>query len=90
MQRVHIIISGDVQGVGFRAWVHRHAQDLYLTGWVRNREDGTVEIIAEGAGVELEKFIQHCQNGPDTAWVEHADARHEKATGEFLSFDVAD
>lgn len=88
MKRVHIVISGDVQGVGFRAWVLRYVKDKPLTGWVKNREDGAVEIVAEGPRSDLEQLIKECQHGPDVAWVERVDATWSEWTGEFVSFAV--
>lgn len=88
MKRVHLIISGDVQGVGFRAWVLRFAQDKLLTGWITNRSDRTVEILAEGPKDKLENFVAACQHGPDVAWVERVDVEWEEATGEFVNFSV--
>lgn len=88
MKRVHLIISGDVQGVGFRAWVRGQAKELNLMGWVKNREDGAVEIAAEGKKEDLEVLIKHCKKGPDVAWVEHVDVSWKKASYEFVSFEV--
>ena len=48
MKRIHLIISGDVQGVGYRAWTKRQAKDLGIVGWVKNREDKAVELVGEG------------------------------------------
>lgn len=86
MKRVHVIISGDVVGVGFRSWVRGRAKNLGITGWVKNRDDDTVEIMAEGK--DLEKFVKECRRGPDVAWVKDIDATWTEATGEFVSFEV--
>lgn len=88
MQRVHLFISGDVVGVGYRAWVLRYVGDKPLTGWVKNRQDRTVELVAEGQRQDLEELVKCCQKGPDVAWVEHVDVRWEKASGEFMGFAV--
>lgn len=88
MLRVHLIINGDVIGVGYRTWVVRQAKALVLTGWVKNREDRTVEIVAEGDTQALEKLIAVCKKGPDIAWVEHVDVDWPTATGEFPGFTV--
>lgn len=87
-QRVHLVISGDVQGVGYRTWARKQARDLGLVGWVKNREDGTVEVVAEGEKKDLEEFIKQCQHGPDVAWVENLEVIWEKSTGEFVEFEV--
>lgn len=88
MKHLHLIISGDVQGVGYRTWVLRRAQDLRLVGWVKNREDGTVEVVAEGAKKGLEELANRCKRGPDVAWVEKMEAVWEKSTDEFVGFEV--
>ncbi len=88
VKRIHLIISGDVQGVGFRTWILRHAQDLALTGWVKNREDGAVEVVAEGPKSDLEKLIMDCHDGPDIAMVERVDVTWEEPTDEFVEFEV--
>ncbi len=88
MYRVHLIIAGDVQGVGFRTWILRHAQDLRLTGWVKNREDGSVEVVAEGEKKDLEELVEQCQHGPEVAWVKGVDVIWEETANEFVSFEV--
>lgn len=88
MHRVHIIISGDVQGVGYRSWVLRFVRSKQLTGWVKNREDGAVELVAEGAKHELDELVSACQHGPEVAWVEHVSVSWEAATNEFAGFEV--
>ncbi len=88
MKRIHLIISGDVQGVGYRAWVIRESKKLELVGWVKNRDDGAVEIVAEGQRKDLEELIKRCQHGPELAWVKRVDATWQEATGESISFSV--
>ena len=61
---VHIQVFGRVQGVGFRAWTRRQATDLNLSGWVRNRINGSVEIMADGKDQDISVFLQLCQKGP--------------------------
>lgn len=87
-QRVHLLISGDVQGVGFRAWALGQAQNLRITGWVKNREDGAVEVVAEGTHTGLEELIKYCYQGPSVAKVEHIEVLWENAINEFVNFDV--
>lgn len=88
MKRVHLIVSGDVQGVGFRSWAFRQAQGLGLTGWVKNRDDGSVELVAEGLQVQLEELVKRCQRGPEVALIQHVDSTWENVTGEFVRFEV--
>ncbi|OGG09051.1 hypothetical protein A2154_03385 [Candidatus Gottesmanbacteria bacterium RBG_16_43_7] len=64
MKSVHLIISGTVQGVSFRAWTKDTADSMGITGWVRNRREGTIEINAYGTSANLEKFICQCRKGP--------------------------
>ncbi|MCL4360539.1 acylphosphatase [Patescibacteria group bacterium] len=88
MSRVHLIISGQVQGVGFRSWVGRFAEKKTLTGWVRNRQDGAVEIVAEGGKQDLDALIVVCRRGPEPGWVDDVSVRWLSATGEFHAFAV--
>jgi acylphosphatase len=67
--RVHIIVEGLVQGVGFRWFVYRKAEALGLTGWVRNLYNGSVEIEAEGDRSLLEELIKEVKVGPRSARV---------------------
>lgn len=64
-----ILVAGRVQGVGFRWWVVRQAAALGLTGWVRNRCDGRVEILAAGAEAALDELAERCRRGPSGARV---------------------
>ncbi len=73
---VRLVIRGRVQGVWFRAWTMRTARGLGLDGWVRNRADGTVEVVAAGAPAALEALIAACRQGPPAARVETVE-RHE-------------
>jgi len=66
----HLSIYGRVQGVYYRAWCVGTAQSFNLTGWVRNRVDGSVEALATGHKADIEKFVAACHNGPETANVE--------------------
>jgi acylphosphatase len=66
---VHVLICGDVQGVGFRAWVHHHAALKGLSGWVRNRRDGTVEAVFSGPDDLVEAMLTACRQGPASARV---------------------
>lgn len=60
----HYLISGRVQGVGFRAFTERQGRELGLKGWVRNLEDGRVEVVAKGAAEPLEEFGRRLRQGP--------------------------
>lgn len=61
---LHFLIQGRVQGVGFRWFVHREASELELRGWVRNTEDGDVEVVASGTAGDLDELRGSLRNGP--------------------------
>jgi acylphosphatase len=88
LKRIHLMIRGRVQGVFFRASAQREAKKLGLTGWVKNRNDGAVEIIAEGEEDQVKDFLAWSQKGPSTARVEHLDTRWRSYTGDFASFEI--
>jgi acylphosphatase len=88
VERLHGLVHGDVQGVGFRYFLMREAQRLGLSGWVRNRDDGTVEFIAEGTRSDLERLKQSADKGPRMARVDRVDARWSAAAGGLDSFDL--
>lgn len=68
---VHVVISGKVQGVGFRAWVQRSANALGVSGWVRNCRNGDVEAVFSGPEAAVETIIESCRQGP--SWAQVAD-----------------
>jgi acylphosphatase len=70
MASLHAVVQGDVQGVGFRYFVQRRAQENGLAGWVRNRPDGSVELHAEGDRAALERLLAQVSRGPGLAAVE--------------------
>jgi len=86
--RVHIYVSGRVQGVFYRSNTRRRALELGLTGWVRNLPDGRVEIVAEGEREKLERLIEWCGRGPPLARVEGLEIAWERPTGEFNYFTI--
>ena len=86
-QAVHIIARGKVQGVCYRACTQETAENLGLTGWVRNCADGSVEIHAEGRKRDLEKLAAWCQEGPPLAGVTAVDVTWVPAEG-LSSFEI--
>lgn len=66
-------IHGRVQGVFYRAWSAEEARSLGLRGWVRNRRDGTVEMLLAGGAEAVERMIERCREGPPAARVERID-----------------
>ena len=77
-----------MQGVGFRYFLMREAQRLGLTGWVRNRDDGTVEFVAEGSRADLERLKQAAERGPRMARVDRVEDRWSPAAGGLGGFDL--
>jgi acylphosphatase len=69
VRTVRVVIEGRVQGVGYRYWVERTAGTLALSGWVRNRRDGSVEAVFSGASDAVEEMIRLCHAGPQAAAV---------------------
>jgi acylphosphatase len=88
VERLHGLVHGDVQGVGFRYFLMREAQRLGLRGWVRNRDEGTVEFVAEGTRADLERLKQAAEKGPRMARVDRVDVRWSAAVGGLDGFDL--
>ena len=84
----HIIVSGRVQGVGFRDFVQHVGVRLGLTGNVCNCADGTVEIVVEGLPEQLDEFVNLVKKGPRLAWVERVDIHEIAPTGDFSTFQI--
>jgi len=87
-QRLHAIIEGRVQGVSFRYYSVLTANQLNLTGWVRNLPDGTVETVAEGEKTQLDSFLDFLHQGPPAARIREVRVDWTEASGEFNDFDV--
>lgn len=88
MKRVHIIVTGLVQGVFFRAFTKETADRLKISGWVRNLPDGSVEAVAEGSEKVLEEFISELKKGPPKARVDKATVEYSGAKNEFFGFEI--
>ena len=88
MKRVHVYISGRVQGVFFRAETQRAAKGFNLTGWIRNISDGRVEALFEGEDESVDKMLDWCHIGPPAARVEEVLITEEPYTGEFHDFSI--
>lgn len=87
---VHLSITGRVQGVGYRESMRMVAQALDVTGWVRNREDGSVEATVQGLEPAVERVIAWCHNGPPGANVKWVEAKLIEAEQEFIAFSRLD
>jgi acylphosphatase len=82
----HLAISGRVQGVGFRFYMERKARELGITGWVRNRRDGSVESVVHGNPGAVETIIEWARRGPPSAVV--AEVKVSDGEGDFGRFEV--
>lgn len=86
--RVHLVISGRVQGVLFRQSARAKVLELGLAGWAHNLLDGKVEIVVEGPEERVQEFIGWTKKGPPLAKVKHVDVIQEEYTGEFSNFEI--
>ena len=86
----HIVVSGMVQGVGFRYFVQHHARLLNLAGWVRNLPNGDVEIEVEGDRISVESLIAYVRRGPRSAVVSNVDIKWKEPLGQLTDFEIAD
>jgi acylphosphatase len=90
MMRKHWLIGGEVQGVGFRAFTHRHARDLGLKGWVRNLTNGEVEVVAEGPARSVEELFALVKKGPLGSKVDSVREADVDANEALADFEVRD
>ena len=86
--RVHLFITGRVQGVFFRACTREEAQKRKLTGWVKNLYDGRVEAVLEGEEEAVQSMISWCHRGPSHAVVTFVSVEIGEARGEYTVFDI--
>ena len=82
LTRLHLTVTGRVQGVGYRWFVRRLAEELGLSGWVRNREDGSVEAEAEGSAAALDELVARMKTDNPAARVASLDERVVPPKGE--------
>lgn len=88
MRRTHVYISGLVQGVAFRARMHREAARLGVGGWVRNLPDGRVEAVFEGPDEKVKEMLRWCRQGPSLARVKGVEVIEETYEGAFRDFMI--
>ncbi|MFH1101823.1 MAG: acylphosphatase [Methanobacteriota archaeon] len=86
--RVHVVISGQVQGVWYRASTKEKAEELGLTGWVKNTAHGNVEAVFEGDESTVNEMIAWCRKGPPLAQVTDVKVTRQRFGGEFAGFAV--
>ena len=88
-KRIEAIARGRVQGVNFRWYTRQRANELGVTGWVRNLPDGRrVKVIAEGPEIKLHELVRFLYNGPPAADVDEVDVDWQDANGEFDRFSI--
>ncbi len=85
-----INVRGRVTGVYFRAAAQREARRLGISGWVRNRNDASVEILAEGEEDSVKELVSWAHHGPSAARVESVDVRYRSYTGEYPDFRIVE
>ena len=90
LKQLQIIVRGRVQGVFFRASAQRESRRLGLSGWVRNRVDGSVEIVAEGEEASIRELCGWAQKGPSAARVDRVDTRWRSFSGDFPDFRIVE
>ncbi|MFO0115515.1 MAG: acylphosphatase [Betaproteobacteria bacterium] len=83
---VHLLITGRVQGVGFRESMRLVAQALDVTGWVRNLSDGSVETLLQGDEAAVDRLVAWCHNGPPGANVRFVDAKLIETSETYIAF----
>lgn len=88
MERLEVVVTGRVQGVNFRYYTQRESERLGLRGYVLNRQDGSVEVVAEGERAALEALLAWLHRGPTAARVEQLTPRWAQPAGEFARFEV--
>ena len=83
-----LIVQGTVQGIFFRQFVKEHAGNLKLVGFVRNLEDGTVEIVVEGGGEQIERLAGFVRKGPEHSQIRNVLIEERKWSGDFKEFKI--
>ena len=86
--RAHVLVSGRVQGVGFRAFTSRRAHTHGLAGWVRNLIDGRVEMEVQGSRFSVDRFLEDLSRGPTLSGVEHVNLYWVEPGGGGTDFEV--
>ena len=86
--RVHVVISGRVQGVWFRASARDKAQQIGLTGWVKNTSEGNVEAVFEGEETIIDEMLDWCHHGPPLAQVENVEVKKQRPSSDFDDFSI--
>jgi acylphosphatase len=85
---IHVVISGRVQGVWFRASTKQKADQLGLKGWVKNTSDGKVEAVFEGEESIVKEMIKWCHQGPPLGYVQNVEIKNQTVTNGYDDFSV--
>lgn len=88
MQRIHIFVTGKVQGVFFRQTTKSVATKNNVVGWVKNLKDGRVEAVLEGQDIDINKVVEWAHTGPTDAVVDNVEIHHEDYTNQYSQFDI--
>jgi acylphosphatase len=86
LKTLHLVIHGRVQGVFFRQSMHHEAESLAISGWVRNRSNGTVEAVVHGDPAAVDAMVRWAQHGPQLAQVERVDI--DPTDGDYSNFEI--
>ena len=87
-ERVHVTVSGRVQGVSFRDATRQEAERMGLKGWVRNTQDSRVEAVFEGDPNAVNQMVEWCKSGPSSADVEDVSTEREAPSGDLSGFEI--
>lgn len=87
--RVHVWVSGHVQGVSFRFYTRDLANQFGVNGWIKNLPDGRLEAVFEGEETEVNRIVEFCRKGPGGAHVTDVNIQNEQFLSEFKKFDIA-
>ena len=88
LKKIHLLISGNVQGVFYRANAKKKAEEFNLTGWVKNTPNNEVEVLAEGEEENLKKLIEWCYNGSENAAVKDVKVEWSENENKFDLFEI--
>ena len=88
LKKIHLLISGKVQGVFYRMNAKNKAEEFSLTGWVKNTPDGKVEVLAEGKEKDLKEFIKWCYNGSKGAKIDEVKVEWKDYENKFDNFKI--
>ncbi len=88
IERMHAFVQGTVQGVGFRFFIYQTGLNLQLYGWVRNRINGNVEILAEGSREKLDILLKETSRGPQMAQIDKVDVEWQKPRNDLPPFTI--